>query len=319
MRALITGVTGFVGRYLARLLVENGYEVWGTTRNSCPDLVFGTKINIVCNNLLNENELLELINLVKPDHIYHLAGQSNVKKSWENRVKTFEANVNCTINLYEAVRKSEIVNSVKFLTVGSSEEYGKVSTEQMPINEKTILNPISPYGISKATVAYLTKHYHSAYGIKAVHVRPFNHIGPGQNEGFVVTDFSKQIVDIEKELKENTLYVGNLDAYRDFTDVRDIVEAYYLLLTNNDVNFGDIYNVCSNNSVSIQEVLNLLIKLSKVSINVQRDLSRMRPADIPLYIGNNSKISDLGWKPKISLEQTLAEVMLSLRNEETIR
>lgn len=319
MRALITGINGFVGRHLTQLLIDKGCEVWGTTRNSCPDFVYNTNVNIVCNNLLHENDLIKLINEIKPDQIYHLAGQSNVKKSWENRIQTIEANVNCTINLYEAVRKSKVIDTIKMLTVGSSEEYGRVDPELMPINEKVSLQPISPYGISKVTVALLTNHYYSAYGIKAVHVRPFNHIGPGQSEGFVVTDFAKQIVDIEKGLRDNILYVGNLDSCRDFTDVRDIVRAYHILLTHRNIDFGQVYNICSKHSVSIQDILNLLLKLSPVSINVQRDMSRMRPSDIPLYIGDNSKIFDLGWEPKIPLEQTLTEVLTGLRNEETVR
>jgi GDP-4-dehydro-6-deoxy-D-mannose reductase len=313
MRALITGVTGFVGKYLAELLINNGYEVWGTTRNCSPDLPFDQRVNIVTLNLLSEDETLQLINKVEPDHIYHLAGQSNVKRSWENRLETLEANVTCTVNLFEAIRKSKVAGSVKILTVGSSEEYGRVSSDEMPINELTTLQPISPYGISKATVSFLANHYHMAYGLKVVHSRPFNHIGPGQSLGFVVIDFSKQIIDIEQGIKENVLYVGNLDSFRDFTDVRDIVDAYHILLTNERVVFGEVYNVCSQHSVSIQEILNLLLSISRVPVNVQRDEQRMRPSDIPLYIGDNTKIVSLRWKPKIPLIETLEEVLQNLR------
>lgn len=313
MRALITGVTGFVGKYLADYLMKQGYEVWGTTRKSCPALVSHENIKFVRLDLLNQEEIIKLLNDIQPYEIYHLAGQSNVKDSWNDKVSTFQANCINTLNLLESVTKSNIAKTVKVLTVGSSEEYGKVEYTQMPIKENYPLNPISPYGMSKATVSLFAKHYHDVYGLNIVHARPFNHIGPGQRLGFVVSDFSHQIADIEKGTKENILYVGNLEAKRDFTDVRDIVRSYHLLLRKNG-GYGQVYNVSSATAVSISEVLEILISLSNKDIVIKQDESKMRPADIPLYIGDNTKIkNEVGWKPEISIRETLNDILESLR------
>ncbi|UUZ83047.1 GDP-mannose 4,6-dehydratase [Paenibacillus sp. P26] len=315
-RALITGVNGFVGQYLAEYLINLGYEVWGTTRQGCPNLVSDKGIRLLKSGLDNQDELIDLLNEIRPDEIYHLAGQSNVKESWSNKVTTLEANVVSTLTLLEAVLKSEIANKVRVLTVGSSEEYGKVDGSLMPIKEDIQLNPISPYGISKASVSFYCKQYYEVYGLKIVHARPFNHIGPKQRLGFVVADFSQQIADIEFGRKDNILCVGNLESKRDFTDVRDIVRAYYLLLQQENI-FGEIYNISSNKAVSIQEILDTLISLSTKEIIVKRDESRMRPSDIPIYIGDNNKLKlATGWSPEIPLIQTLTDVMNSLRRND---
>jgi GDP-4-dehydro-6-deoxy-D-mannose reductase len=311
MRALITGVTGFVGEYLAEHLKSQGFEVYGT---SSKEINANPFTNILYNNLTSEKEISSLLEAIKPDHIYHLAGKSNVKSSWENKADTFTTNVNITVNLLEAARKSSIANTVKILTVGSSEEYGKIHDTQMPINESIAIQPMNPYGISKATISFFAKQYYYAYGLKVLHVRPFNHIGPRQRLGFVVPDFSSQIVEMEKEGNEKTINVGNLEAKRDFTDVRDIVRAYHLLLYTS-TSFGEILNVCSGTPISMQTILQKLISLSNQTIKLKMDPNKMRPLDVPLYFGDNSKIKKLtGWEPKFKLEDTLLDVLNYFRN-----
>jgi GDP-4-dehydro-6-deoxy-D-mannose reductase len=311
MRALITGANGFVGKHLTELLIGKGYEVWGSTRGNYSktyndDNKFVTTVSL---DLAEEREILNLINLIKPDHIYHLAGKSNVKDSWDNKLTTFEVNVNFTINLLEAVRKSAVANQVRVLTIGSSEEYGRVAEADMPIKENTPLNPISPYGISKVTVSMLAKHYYEACGMQVIHARPFNHIGPGQSLGFVTSDFAKQIVDIEKGLIKPVIRVGNLESERDFTDVRDIVKAYELLASLGDI--GEIYNVCSGMPTRIKEILNKYINLSSCkTIEVKEDPNRMRPSDLPLYIGNPTEIrKKTDWINAISLDESLSDIL----------
>lgn len=307
-RVLITGITGFVGEHLAKKLLSEGYEVWGTSRSGSPDFFAKKHVNIVNIDFHNEVMIRDFLNKVLPDQIYHLAGQSSVKESWENKKDTFDTNVNMFINLLEAVRKSEVCSTVKVLSVGSSEEYGKVQEENIPIHERVSLNPISPYGISKATASMLARHYFNSYGVHIVHVRPFNHIGPGQRLGFVVSDFSNQIVRIERGEQDNVIKVGNLEAQRDFTDVRDIVAAYVTLLEQN-TGFGDVINVCSSKAIRIQKILDDLVSLSKVSIDIEIDKDRLRPADIPIYVGDNSKIVRIGWEPRIPLTTTLNDVL----------
>ncbi|TDL51860.1 NAD-dependent epimerase/dehydratase family protein [Paenibacillus dendritiformis] len=309
MRALITGATGFVGTHLSKLLIEKGYKVWGLSRSRA----YNDNVTIVKDDLSNEESLIQLINEIKPTHIYHLSGQSSVRKSWDFKKDTFQINVFQTMNLLEAVRKSKVSDSVKVLTVGSSEEYGSISSEE-PIHEDNICKPISPYGISKACCSMLSMQYNKVYGLNTFHVRPFNHIGPGQSQGFVVTDFAVQIVAIEKGLQEAVLRVGNLSSFRDFTDVRDIVKAYHILMESKESKYGETYNVCSGNPVQIQELLTILLSLSTKKIEIVYDENRMRPSDIPFFVGRKEKISSLGWDNTIPLSSTLNDVLNSIRN-----
>jgi GDP-4-dehydro-6-deoxy-D-mannose reductase len=314
MRAFITGITGFVGKYLSDFLQSQEIEVYGTTSLESKSNINN---NVIYNNLSNENELINLLERIKPDMIFHLAGQSNVKDSWENKTITISVNVNSTVNLLEAARKSSLSNHVKILTVGSSEEYGKVNEIDIPTTEKVALQPTNPYGISKAAVSFFAKQYFNAYGLKVLHVRPFNHIGPGQRPGFVVSDFSSQIIRIERGEQERVMYVGNLGAQRDFTDVRDIVRAYYLLLQSDKMHYGEVFNVCSGTPIAISSILNKLLLLSNRQIELKTDHSKMRATDVPKYIGDNTKLKQMtGWTPTISLESTLSDVLEHLRKQQ---
>ncbi|WP_314000965.1 GDP-mannose 4,6-dehydratase [uncultured Paenibacillus sp.] len=312
MKAIITGVNGFVGGHLSNLLCSEGVQVWGTTRGFSHNYYLNNKTTLIKTDMNDVDELVGLLNQIKPDYLFHLAGESNVKKSWGNKAQTFDANVIKTLRLLEAVRKSKVAENIRILTVGSSEEYGRVNAKAVPIQENTPLKPVSPYGISKATISMIARQYNTAYQLKIIHARPFNHIGPGQKTGFVVPDFAAQIAAIEKGMQKNVLRVGNLDAQRDFSDVRDIVRAYKMLLEHGE--FGEIYNVCSGVGVTIQHILESLIRLSTVSIEVIKDENLLRPTDIPVYIGDSGKIkSEVNWNHEIPLNDTLFDTLQDIR------
>jgi GDP-4-dehydro-6-deoxy-D-mannose reductase len=299
MRALITGITGFVGRYLQTYLLEQGIEVYGTSRKPQGDK------SIYQINLYNEKDIFNMLHEVRPTHIFHLAGESNVKNSWLHVNEYFEANTITTIHLFEAVKK--LREKVRIITIGSSEEYGAVNTVEN-ITEETPINPVNPYGVSKAAISMLSKQYFQAFGLDVIHLRPFNHIGPGQRLGFVTSDFAYQIAKINKSIEnEPVIKVGNLDAIRDFTDVRDIVKAYYLIALKGKS--GEIYNICSGKGIKIMDILNILLSYSKIEIKKVIDHQKMRPIDVPSFIGANVKVfQDTGWKPKISINRSLLDI-----------
>jgi GDP-4-dehydro-6-deoxy-D-mannose reductase len=299
MRALITGITGFVGRYLQTYLLEQGIEVYGTSRKPQGDK------SIYQINLYNEKDIFNMLHEVRPTHIFHLAGESNVKNSWLHVNEYFEANTITTIHLFEAVKK--LREKVRIITIGSSEEYGAVNTVEN-ITEETPINPVNPYGVSKAAISMLSKQYFQAFGLDVIHLRPFNHIGPGQRLGFVTSDFAYQIAKINKSIEnEPVIKVGNLDAIRDFTDVRDIVKAYYLIALKGKS--GEIYNICSGKGIKIMDILNILLSYSKIEIKKVIDHQKMRPIDVPSFIGANVKVfQDTGWNPKISINRSLLDI-----------
>lgn len=314
MKALITGVQGFVGKYLANHLISQGIEVWGTSRNEAPILrLKNGDVKVIKNDLNSVEEIYEVLMTVQPDYIFHLAGQSNVKKSWEDKEGTFYANVNKTIFLLDACVKYQLDKpEMKLLTVGSSEEYGKVEPHELPIKETTPLRPMSPYGASKAAVAMLIQQYHKAHGLNVVHARPFNHIGPGQSEGFVTTDFARQVVMIESGDMSPTLSVGDLSSERDFTNVNDIVNAYVKIVLNGKC--GEVYNVCSGQSVAINTVLNIFLSFSNEKIEVLVDKAKFRPIEFKKYYGSNEKIkSELKWNITDTLEDSLYSIYKFLK------
>ena len=272
MRALITGVDGFVGYYLTNHLLEQGDEVFGTTilpkyKNEA--------IQVYKMNLLDEQNVINVIQEIRPDVIYHLAGQSAVGLSWDKPVLTMNINVNGTIHLLEAIRKHCI--DTKVLVIGSSDQYGFIKAEECPIKEEKTLKPVSPYGISKMTQEQIASLYVKSYGMKIVMVRAFNHIGPRQGKNFVVADFASKVAEIERGA-DPIIRVGNLEAYRDFTDVRDIVRGYHLLI--NQGHIGEVYNIGSGKPIKIKYILDELIKKSTSPIRVEIDENKLRPIDI---------------------------------------
>lgn len=307
--ALITGITGFVGSHMAELLLSEGFEVHGLCRwRSRTENIehIRKKIHLVEGDLLDAHSLQQLMMDVRPTHIFHLAAQSFVPASWTSPAVTLEINVVGSCNLFEAVRAAKLDPMIQIAC--SSEEYGLVYPSEVPIKETNPLRPLSPYGVSKLAMDYLGYQYFKSYGMKIVRTRGFNHTGPRRGEVFAESSFAKQIADIEKGKKDPIIYVGNLEAERDYTDVRDMVKGYLLALEKGEP--GEVYNICSGKAVKIKYVLETLISFSKVKVKVEQDLSRLRPSDVPILLGDNSKfIKQTGWKPRINLEQTLKDLL----------
>ncbi|WP_339269581.1 GDP-mannose 4,6-dehydratase [Paenibacillus sp. FSL K6-1330] len=305
MKALVTGVSGFVGRHLAQNLVDHSYEVWGASRGAPSSMLEG--VHILKIDFYDKETITNVIEAVKPDVIFHLSGQSSVQYSWGHINETFQSNVMDAIGLFEAVKDSSIKSSVRIISIGSSEEYGLV--KDLPIVEDADTNPGNPYGLSKLTLSKLILSYCSVYQINIIHARAFNHIGPGQALGFVTSDFANQLIKIELGKAEPVISVGDLSSKRDFTDVRDIVEAYRLLFEKGKS--GEVYNVCSGKCVSIQDILTLLVSFSSKPIEVVIDKDKLRPNNVPEYYGSNGKLTEAtGWTPSISLENSLRDIYM---------
>ncbi|HIH11105.1 TPA: GDP-mannose 4,6-dehydratase [Candidatus Woesearchaeota archaeon] len=303
---LVTGIGGFVGSYLADFLHQQGWTVIGFDRS-------GKEIpNTITHkiDLLDKDNVYSLVQKINPQYIIHLAAQSSVKVSWDKPEETININVEGTRILLDAVIHAGIQNTCKLLVVSSAEIYGP--PQQVPMNEDHSLNPINPYGQSRLQQEQLINEYIQKKNLQIIIARSFPHTGPGQLPTFACPSFAQQIVHIEQGKQESIINVGNLDAQRDFTDVRDVVKAYYLLLTK--VNFG-VFNVCSGHAVAMKDILQQLLHESTKAITIQQDPARMRPSDIPILVGSNTKIHQAtGWKPIIPLSQTLRDILNSWRN-----
>lgn len=302
MRALITGSQGFVGGYLRQELEANGYEVTGL------DLVAGEKT--VQANLLDGDNLKTLLSELRPNAIFHLAGQPDVGLSWRIPQKTFEINVIAAINLMEAARIA--APDARMVLVGSSDQYGSLGAAGESVSETLETRPQSPYAVSKKAQEEMAKVYARAYGLHICMTRSFNHAGPGQRLGFMIPDFASGVVKVEKGL-EKSVKVGNLTSQRDFTHVKDVVRAYRLIAEEGHP--GEIYNVGSGTVHSGQEILDKLISLANCPIPVERDPSRMRPSDTPIIRCNHTKLTEhTGWEPEINIDTILQEVLEDWRN-----
>ena len=307
--ALITGITGFVGSHLAEYLLSIGVEVYGTIRwRSRTENIenIKEKIHLVDTDIKDAHSMQSAVDEVQPDYIFHLAAQSFVPTSWHAPAETLNTNILGNANLLEAVRKSDCDPVIQI--AGSSEEYGLVYPDEVPIKETNPLRPMSPYGVSKVAQDLLSRQYYMSYGLKVVVTRAFNHTGPRRGDVFVTSNFAKQIAEIEKELKEPVIYVGNLNAQRDFSDVRDIVRAYWLAV--NKCDYGDVYNISLEKGRTIQSVLDLLLSMTDVNVEVKQDPSRMRPSDVMILQGDCSKFKEkTGWKPEIPFEKTMMDLV----------
>lgn len=309
--SLITGITGFVGSHLADLLLAKGHGVEGLKRWRSPmENVAHIKRQVFWYNgdLLDARRVNEVMERSKPDAIYHLAAQSYVPYSFENPAVTLETNIIGTLNLLEAVRRFSPQSKV--LICSSSEVYGQIKEDEVPVKETQPFRPASPYGVSKAGEDLLSQVYCRAYGLKIVIARLFTHTGPRRGEVFVVSTFAKQIVEIEKGLRSPPVYVGNLDSVRTFMDVRDAVRAYHLLIEKDTV--GEIYNAGGNVTMTIREMLDKLLRLTtyRGEIRIVVLPSLLRSADVTLQIPDSSKIqTDTGWKPEIPFEKTLSDTL----------
>ena len=301
---LITGSEGFVGQYLWKELESNGYQVYGTTL-LVPEA--GLVNNVFVCDIEKQDHLSELISKIRPDIIVHLAGQAKPGLSYKIPQKTFSVNTIGTINLFEAI-KNISGYTPRIIMIGSSEEYGNVSVKNLPVSERTSVNPTNPYSISKTANWFLSREYVRAFNFDIVYVTPFNHTGPGQSLGFITTDVSSQIVEIEQGKKKPIVLTGDLSSKRDICDVRDVVRGYRLLIEKG--RSGERYIICSGESVLVRDIVDKLISFSKVKIELRLDPSRIRPLDAPNMYGSHEKITgETGWTPEIPLEKTLEDIL----------
>lgn len=308
-KAFITGISGFAGSHLAELLLKEGYAVWGSIRaRSKTENIdhIRSKLHLEDADLLDPHSLYSIITKIKPNFIFHLAAQSFVQSSWASPANTMEVNVVGTVNLFEAVRRANIDPIIQIAC--SSEEYGLVYKHELPVTENNPLRPQSPYAVSKVAMDYLGYQYCQSYKTKIVRTRGFNHTGPRRGEVFASSNFAKQIATIEKGKKEPVIYVGDLSTQRDWTDVRDIVRAYHISVLKCEL--GEVYNICSEKTVKVGDMLDILLSLSKIKVKIKTDPSRLRPSDVPILLGDCSRFKKkTGWKPEIKFEKTMKDLL----------
>jgi GDP-4-dehydro-6-deoxy-D-mannose reductase len=301
-RALITGLTGFVGRHLRALLEAEGWTVQGTCfpeRAEEPGCVFFL-------DLCSEADILGAVRDARPDAVVHLAAVSNVQRSWEQRTETLETNLMGTHHLLEAVRSE--APKARVLVVSSSDVYGIHGLRDARLREDHPTQAVSPYGFTKICAEIMAGFYARIEKLNAVVARPFPHTGPGQGPDFVCSDWASQIARIERGAAEPVIRVGNVDVERDFLDVRDVVRAYLALLEKGRA--GEIYNISSGHAVSLRWVLDSLLAMSKEAIKVEPDQAKFRKVDIPSLAGDNEKIrKETGWEPRIPLGRTLRDLL----------
>lgn len=309
-KAIITGINGFVGSYLAEFLLQKKLEVHGIFKPGSSNQAinnFKEKIKLHEGDILDKDSINNIISDVKPDYLFHLAALTSPAESFKNPSETVTNNIIGQVNILEAICRKNIKDT-KLLTVSSAEVYGSAKEEDLPIDESTPLAPRSPYAVSKIAQDYLGLQYFLSHGLNVVRVRPFNHIGPRQAPHFVVSAFAKQIAEIEKDKKESTIRVGNLDSKRDFTDVRDIVKAYLLLLDKGE--FGEVYNIGSGKSHEIREILDMLLSMTDREVTIEKDKSLTRAGEIMDLVCDNKKIKEaIGWQPTTSLKTSLKDTL----------
>ncbi len=311
MKALITGTTGFAGSHLVEYLFDHqpqvevvGIKRWRSPMENIAHL--GDRLKLVETDLHDYHSVYRMLEEVRPDVIFHLAAQSFVPTSWKAPAATLETNVVGQTHLFEAVRALSLDPVIQIAC--SSEEYGLVHRHETPMTEENPLRPLSTYAVSKIAQDYLGYQYFQSYGLKVVRTRGFNHTGPRRGDVFVVSNFAKQLARIKAGHADPVIRVGNLEAERDFTDVRDMVRAYWLAVTKGKP--GEVYNIASGQAIAIKNLLDRLIELTDVEVEIQEDPERMRPSDVEILIGDSSKFrGDTGWKPEIPFEQTLRDTV----------
>ncbi len=291
MKALITGAAGFVGRHLTRHLESHGDDVTGVDRDTGPDL-------------LDARGCLDLLDDVRPDAVYHLGGLSDVGGSWNTPNETFRVNAEGTLNVLQACVGAGVQRVV---AVSSADVYGRVTLAELPLTEDNPLRPVSPYAASKIAADYLALQAHLGYGLEVMRVRAFNHLGTGQTNRFVAPALAERIALNEVDGGE-VVPVGNMTPRRDFTDVRDVVRAYRLLIENGEP--GEAYNVCSGHDIAISELADRLVAKAARPMRLEGDPSLQRPVDVPVLRGDYTRLNKTtGWEPEIALDQTLGDLL----------
>ncbi len=304
MRVLVTGAGGFVGRYLSELLLAKDHKVCGTfLQGDSTGQVSGLQLQ-QC-DLRNFKEVQRVITQVRPQDVYHLAALSSVRNSFDDAEAVYKTNFLGALNLLEAIRTFE--PSVRVLLVGSAHVYGKVNGARLPVTEQYPLAPDSPYGVSKAAAELVGGQFFQSYQLHVVRARPFNHTGPGQSAHFICSDFARQFAAIELGRAQPVLRVGNLHMARDFSDVRDVVRAYELLLRKGKP--GEIYNVGSGRAVPLTRIVEIFQSFVSRSVRVEVEGERVRSGESNVIYGSNRKLkSATGWKPQLSLKDTLRDL-----------
>lgn len=310
MKVLITGIAGFLGSHLAEyLLTKDDIEIYGVTKpGSNAENVRQIKDKLIvyeC-DIRDADAVENVLKEVGPEKIFHLAAESYVFSSWQRPDRTLTTNILGQLNILESIRKLKI--NPLLLIAGSSEEYGLVSQDELPVKETNLLRPLSPYAVSKVGQDLLGYQYHRSYGLNIIRTRAFNQTGPRRKEVFVCSNFAKQIAMIERKKQPPIIYVGNLKARRDFSDVRDIARAYWLALEK--CRPGEVYNICSGKAREIKEILDILLSFSRCKIQVKQDPQKLRVSDIPVMQGDSSRFRETtGWQPEIPFEKTLEDLL----------
>lgn len=308
LKALITGISGFVGSHLAEYLLDvPAWEVAGTFYHQ-PDQIehLRARVRLFRADLSRPEEAQAVLEEYRPDVIFHLAAQSLTARSHQEPWQTLEANIRMQLNVLEGVRRLNL--PARLLVVGSGEEYGLVHPDELPIREEQPFRPLNPYAVSKIAQDMLGLQYHLSHGLDVVRVRPFNHIGPRQRLGFVAPDFAYQIAEAEAGRREPVIRVGNLDVSRDFSDVRDVVRAYYLAVLHGEA--GEVYNIGSGQARTIRELLDGFLRLSSIPLRCEESPAQARRVDIPCIRADYSKFhARTGWQPEIPFEQSLKDIL----------
>jgi GDP-4-dehydro-6-deoxy-D-mannose reductase len=308
-RAFITGIAGFAGSWLAKELLQQGYEVHGAIyskhpRNRLREL--RKSLHLYELNITNAARCREVIAAVQPDYIFHLAAQASVGQSFDKERLTYKLNFDGTLNIVQAAVGLSGLKALLF--VSSSDCFGPVKGSELPLSEAHSCRPISPYGLSKLAAENLCRYYHAQYGLPTIIARAFNHSGPGQDPTFVISAFARQIAEIEAGVQPAVLKVGDLSPKRDFSDVRDIVTGYRLLAEQGKA--GETYHLCSGIATSIKTLLNSLLKNSQKKITVRVDKNRLRKNDVPVIRGDNRKVVQaVGYSPRYTLNDTLRDTL----------
>lgn len=305
MKILVTGAGGFVGKYLTRLLLDHGHNlvVVGIGNGS---FFKGWSVPTYEIDILDYDLLLNCMKQEMPDAVIHLAAISNVPLSWKKPGLTIDINVHGTINVLNALYAAN--SKAKLLNIGSSDEYGLAAQIGVPLTEDVLCQPQNPYAISKYCAEQMVLQLGKKYGMNVLHTRSFNHFGPGQAKGFVTSDFASQIAAIERGEQEPVLRVGDLSASRDFTFVTDVVAAYVALIEN-DVPSG-VYNICSGKARKVEDILRQLVVLSFVPIKIERDPDKMRPSEVPFFVGSADKLKQVTkWDIRHDFKNGLKEVL----------
>lgn len=304
---LITGANGFIGRYLINELENDNNIVYGVSRRIPDDFIAEHhEVKYEQCNLIDHTSVFEMLKKIKPDCIFHLAAESSVASSWKSPINIMNNNILSQINIFEAIRELEL--STRIIVACSSEEYGLINESDLPVNEKCCFNPVSTYAVSKIAQDMLAFQYYKSYNMDIIRVQSFNLEGPGRPPNYALSSFARQKAEIEKGVGKNTILVGNLNVKRDYTYVRDAAKAYHQVAIKGKS--GSIYNLCSGKLYSLRNLLDYLVSLSNIQIKIEVDKKRFRPSDIPLMLGDNTKIKiEIGWTPEIDIHDTLVDLL----------